>query len=91
MVSPLAAQSETRTAGPDRIQELSSPQRLYALLPSVDISGKNYHYKRLKQTKTLRVLALFSLRYVPSLQCNKDHIQAVTQHQSKRSEDVIQA
>jgi uncharacterized Zn-finger protein len=64
MVSPLAAQSETRTAGPDRIQEQSSPQRLYALLPSVDVSGKNYYYKILKQTKTLGVSALFSLRYV---------------------------
>jgi len=90
LVSPLAAPSETRTAGPGRIQGLSSPQRLYALLPSVDVSGNNYYYyKRLKQTKTLRVSAWFRLRYVPILQCNKDHIQALTQqHQSTRYEET---
>jgi hypothetical protein len=89
MVSPLAAQCETRTAGPGRIQGLSSPQSLYALLPSVDVSGKNYYHKRLKQTKTIGISALFSLRYVLSLQCNKDHIQALTQQQqSTRSEET---
>ena len=89
MVSPLVTLSETRTAGPGQIQGLSSSQRLYALLPSVDVSGKNYYYTRLKQTKSLRVSALFSLRHVPSLQCNKDHIHALTQHHlSKRSEET---
>ena len=87
LVSLLAAQSETRTAGPGRIQGVSSPQRIDALLPSVNVGGNNYYYKRLKQT--LRVSAWFSMRYDPSLQCNMDHIQALTQrHQSTRSEET---
>jgi hypothetical protein len=83
MVSPLGAHSKARTANLGRIQGLSSLQRLYAPLPSVDVSGKSYYHKRLKQSKTIRGSGLFGPLHIRTLQCNTDHIQALT-HQHQR-------